>query len=145
MKSEKLFMHVFAVFLWDPSIMANFPTDRIEFTRAFLKCGIDFAGPFMIKTSLRRNAALTKGYACIFVCFVTISVHIELASGLSTQDFLHVSSRFFDKRGKCEVIYSDNATNFVDANRHLKEVHMLIFSEVKRKQREPIKKIIIYI
>jgi len=31
-------------------IMADLPRDRIELIRAFLKCGVDFAGPFMLKT-----------------------------------------------------------------------------------------------
>lgn len=115
-------------------IMANLPNDRIEPARPFLKCGVDFAGPFMLKSSLCRKASLIKGYACIFVCFVTKAVHIELASGLSTQDFLHVLNRFFDRRGKCKVIYSDNATNFVGANRHLKEVNELFKSESHQKK-----------
>lgn len=47
-------------------IMGNLPTERVEPTRAFLSCGIDFAGPFMIKTSMRRNAPLVKGYVFLF-------------------------------------------------------------------------------
>jgi transposase InsO family protein len=109
-------------------IMADLPRDRIEPARAFLKCGVDFAGPFLLKTGIRRNAPLIKGYACIFVCFTTKAVHIELVSGLSTKDFLQALNRFFDRRGICQTIYSDNATNFVGANRHLKEIYELFWS-----------------
>jgi hypothetical protein len=42
-------------------IMADLPVNGIEPAHAFLKCGVGFAGPFMLKTSSRRNASLTKG------------------------------------------------------------------------------------
>eukprot|EP00102_Acyrthosiphon_pisum_P024198 XP_016661408.1 PREDICTED: uncharacterized protein LOC107884242 [Acyrthosiphon pisum] len=107
-------------------IMGNLPRDRVEAqSRAFKICGVDFAGPIMVKQSLRRNAPATKGYACIFVCFATKAVHIEVVIDLSTKSFLNALSRFFDRRGKCATIYSDNATNFVGANRYLKEVYQL--------------------
>ncbi|XP_060846095.1 uncharacterized protein LOC132925744 [Rhopalosiphum padi] len=102
-------------------IMGQLPADRVEPARAFLKCGIDFAGPFLIKSSLRRNAPLSKSYVCIFVCFTTKATHLELVSDLSTQAFIGALNRFFDRRGKSSVIYSDNATNFAGANNKLKE------------------------
>jgi len=107
-------------------IMGNLPRERVETqSRAFQICGVDFAGPIMVKQSLRRNAPTTKGYVCIFVCFAIKAVHIEVAIDLSTKSFLNALNRFFDRRGKCATIYSDNATNFVGANRHLKEVYQL--------------------
>lgn len=110
-------------------IMGDLPTDRVEPGRAFLKCGINFAGPFLIKTSLRRGAPLKKGYVCVFVCFATKAVHIELVGDLSTMSFINALNRFFDRRGKSSTIYTDNATNFVGANRKLKEWYNLIHSE----------------
>lgn len=59
-------------------IMGNLPSDRVELGRPFLKCGVDFAGPFYIKSSLLRRAPLIKSYACVFVCFATKAIHIEL-------------------------------------------------------------------
>jgi hypothetical protein len=41
-------------------IMADLPTKRLEPNRPFKKCGVDYAGPISIKTSLRRNAAVLK-------------------------------------------------------------------------------------
>jgi len=41
--------------------------------------------------------------------------------------FLNALNRFFDRRGKSAVTYSDNATDFVGANRKLKEIRQLLF------------------
>ncbi|KAF0729511.1 Integrase catalytic domain-containing protein, partial [Aphis craccivora] len=115
-------------------IMGNLPMERVEPTRAFLRCGIYYAGPFMIKTSMRRNAPLVKGYVCIFVCFSTKAVHIELVGELSTAAFINALNRFFDRRGRSTTIFTDNATNFVGANRKMKEWSDLFNSEQHKKK-----------
>ncbi|XP_050059880.1 uncharacterized protein LOC126555421 [Aphis gossypii] len=110
-------------------IMGDLPRDRIEPERAFKICGVDFAGPIMIKTSLRRNAPMTKAYICVFVCFVTKAIHVELVGDLTTNAFLSALRRFWSRRGICNTIYSDNGTNFVGANRQLKELRDLFLSK----------------
>lgn len=104
--------------------MGNLPKQRIEPSRPFSVCGVVFAGPLMIKTSLRRNAALSKGYICVFICFATKAVPIELVGDLTS-----ALKRFCDRRGKCTNIYSDNAKNFIGANRQLQELSNLIHTE----------------
>lgn len=86
-------------------IMGDLPSDHVEPARPFLKCGVDFAGPSFIKSSLLRKAPLIKSYACVFVCFATKAVHIELVSDLTTQSFLNDLNRFFDRRGRSSAIY----------------------------------------
>jgi len=110
-------------------IMGNLPKQRIKPSRPFSVCGIDFDGPFMIKSSLRRNALMTKGYLCVFVCFATKVIHLELVCDLSTQAFINALKRFTSRRGLCSDIYSDNATNFVGANRRLSELKGLFHNE----------------
>lgn len=110
-------------------IMGDFPRQRIETCRLFSICGVDFAGPFLIKSSLRRNAPSNKGYICIFVCFATKAVHIELVCDLTTQAFLNALKRFISRRGICSHIFSDNVTNFVGANRRLSELTKLFHKE----------------
>jgi len=107
-------------------IMGDLPKDRVEPSRAFLKCGIDYAGPFLLKSGLRKNSPIIKAYVCLFICFSTRAVHLELVSDLSTDAFLRALNRFFDRRGRSLVMYSDNATNFVGANRQLKELYELL-------------------
>lgn len=115
-------------------ILGNLPAPRIEVANhAFLTSGVDFAGPILIKNSLRRNAPTSKCYICVFVCFFSKAVHIELVGDLTTNSFLAALRRFWARRGIGNVIYSDNGTNFVGANRRLKELRDLFKSEIHKK------------
>ncbi|KAF0751341.1 Integrase catalytic domain-containing protein [Aphis craccivora] len=80
-------------------IMDDLPKVRVEPSRAFSKVGVNFAGPFYIKASLRRNAPTNKAYACIWVCLATKAVHVEVVGDLTTQFFLNTLQRFCDRRG----------------------------------------------
>ncbi|XP_018400322.1 PREDICTED: uncharacterized protein LOC108777840 [Cyphomyrmex costatus] len=99
--------------------MGDLPTTRITTSRPFLNTGIDYGGPFTIKISRNKT---DKAYICIFVCFTTRAIHLELAVDLSTQAFIRALQRFIARRGKCANLYSDNAKNFIDANNELREV-----------------------
>ena len=103
--------------------MGNLPESRITPQRPFYSCGIDFAGPFNLKDGKLRNRKIVKGYMCLFVCFVTKAVHIELVSDLSTDAFLNCLKRFVSRRGLCKHVYTDNGTNFVGANNELVKIH----------------------
>ena len=105
--------------------MGNLPKARVTPKRAFYTCGVDYAGPFQIRIILRSKTTL-KAYICVFVCFVTKAVHIELARDLSTDAFLNCLRRFVSRRGKCQHIYSDNGTNFVGARNRLNELSRLL-------------------
>ncbi|XP_050522540.1 uncharacterized protein LOC126895093 [Daktulosphaira vitifoliae] len=107
-------------------IMGDLPKDRVEPARAFVKCGVDFAGPVFVRSSLRRNAPKTKAYISIWVCLVTKAIHIELVGDLTAESFLNALRRFCDRRGYCTDVYSDNGKNFVAVNRQLREVHELL-------------------
>ena len=60
-------------------------------------------------------------YGCLFTCLVTRAVHLEVTFSLSTDSFIMCLRRFIARRGKPTVIYSDNGTNFVAANRELRK------------------------
>ncbi|KAH8347595.1 hypothetical protein KR059_011158, partial [Drosophila kikkawai] len=75
-------------------IMAALPSDRVTFTPAFTITGVDFAGPFDLKTSAIRSSHILKGYVAVFVCFSTKAVHLESVSELSTKAFLATFERF---------------------------------------------------
>lgn len=60
-------------------VMGNLPASRVTpVSRAFLTCGVDYAGPFLLKPTVHSQTTI-KSYMCIFVCFTTKAVHIELA------------------------------------------------------------------
>jgi transposase InsO family protein len=52
---------------------------------------------------------------------VTRAVFLELVPSLSTSNFLLALQKFISLYRKPEVIHSDNGTNFVDAERELRE------------------------
>ena len=68
-----------------------------------------------------RKPTRIKMYACVFVCFSTRAIHLELLSDKSTQAFLAGFRRFCFRRGCPSLMYSDNGTNFVGADRELRE------------------------
>lgn len=108
--------------------MGDLPSSRVQQARPFLNCGVDYCGPFQLKQSLVRNRGIVKVYLALFVCFSTKAVHIEVVSNLTADAFLAALRRFIARRGNIANIYSDNGTNFVKANRELKELHELFKS-----------------
>jgi hypothetical protein len=101
----------------------NLPAHRVQPGRPFQTCGVDYAGPVLIRESRGRGKrALLKSYIAIFVCFTTKAIHIELVTELTTAEFLAALRRFVARRGLPQNIYSDNATNFVGANNELIEL-----------------------
>ena len=81
--------------------MGALPKDRTV-RRAFTN-----AGPFLIKTYYGRKCRLYKGYVCIFVCFATRAIHLELVSDLTTQAFLATLTRFVSQRGTPDKVFSE--------------------------------------
>ena len=103
--------------------MAALPPERVNFSLPFTYTGVDFAGPFNLKTSNLRNTKLIKGYAAIFVCFATRAVHLEVCSDLSTDAFLACFDRFVGRRGFPKTMFSDNGRNFLGASVSLLKSH----------------------
>jgi len=101
-------------------LMAPLPRERVIVGRAFSKTGVDYCGPIMVRSGLRKVSPI-KSYICVFVCMATRAVHLELVSSLSTEDFIATLSRFMARRGQCSTLYSDNGTNFVGAYRILQK------------------------
>ena len=60
---------------------------------------------------------------------VTRAVHIEVAHDMSADSFLMAFHRFVARRGKPNVIYSDNGSNFTAAKKELREEVAAINSE----------------
>jgi hypothetical protein len=103
-------------------LMGDLPSSRVNPGRPFLTCGVDYAGPFELKAMAGRCKTTYKAYLAVFVCFSTRAMHLEVASSLSSDAFLADLRRFISRRGKPSHIYSDCGTNFVGANRELKEM-----------------------
>jgi hypothetical protein len=105
--------------------MGDLAEARITESRPFTNVGIDYCGPFYIKERRDRNREKVKVYVAIFICLATKVVYIELVSDLITDAFIAALRRFISRRGHCATIWSDNGTNFVGANKELKELRAL--------------------
>lgn len=96
--------------------MGDLPVSRVtESQRPFVSVAIDYAGPFNTKSSLLRNAKIVKSYLCVFVCFTTKAVHLEVVSDLTTEAFFATLKRFVSRRGLPKEIWSDSGSNFKGA------------------------------
>ncbi|XP_075162899.1 uncharacterized protein LOC142235534 [Haematobia irritans] len=100
-------------------LMGVLPPERTTLTRPFTNTGLDFAGPFEIKNYAARSCTITKGYVCVFICFSTRAIHLELTSSLSAPAFLACFHRFTSRRGCPLNLYSDNGKTFVCASKTL--------------------------
>ncbi|XP_053969189.1 uncharacterized protein LOC128870561 [Anastrepha ludens] len=109
-------------------IMADLPEDRVNSSYAFMVTGVDYCGPFQYKNEIRNKQPI-KCYICIFICFATKAVHLELVADLSTKAFLNALKRFILTRCRPTRIWSDNATNFVGAKNEMAELKRLFLSE----------------
>lgn len=111
-------------------IIGPLPKDRVQPSRPFFVTGVDFAGPIVTLVNKGRGRKTNKSYVSLFVCFATKAIHLEATSELTTAAFLATLRRFVARRGCPQHIYSDNGTNFVGANRELKEICKFIQNEV---------------
>lgn len=111
-------------------IMGNIPASRFSTNFPFETTGVDYGGPFEIKASNLRNAKIVKCYLCLFVCFSTKAVHLEIVSSLSSDSFILTLRRFIARRGIPRKLYSDNGRNFLGAKSELNELgHFLTSHE----------------
>lgn len=62
------------------------------------------------------------------MCLTTKAIHLELASDLSSEDFLKAFRRFLARRGNCSHIFSDNGTNCKGAARIINYMNKLLRS-----------------
>lgn len=100
-------------------IMGDLPPERLmAFHPAFSQTGTDCFGPITCKDR-RRTISM---YGVIFLCLTTKAIHIEAVSSLDTNDFIQGLLRFVALRGKVDRIRSDNGSNYLGAERALREL-----------------------
>lgn len=98
--------------------MADLPHNRITPDEPpFSRVGLDCFGPFEVK----RGRTVIKRYGLIFTCLAIRAIHLEVLSSLDTDSFINGFRRFIARRGQVLEIRSDNGTNFVGAERELRQ------------------------
>lgn len=81
----------------------------------FTNVGINYFGPIEV----RKGRGTVKHYGVIFTCLSSRAVHLEVAHSLDT--CINTLRRFMSRRGQVTHIQSNNATNFIGAERELRE------------------------
>ncbi|GFY08370.1 integrase catalytic domain-containing protein [Trichonephila clavipes] len=107
--------------------MADLPAARVTACRVFSQAGIDYCGPFQLKTFSGKCRQIRKVYVCVFICFTVKAIHLEIVSDLTTEAFLAALKRFVARRGRPIEIHSDNGRNFVGANNELRKIQKALF------------------
>ena len=82
------------------------PTERVNVSRPFEHCGIDYFGPYRLKSFEE------KCYGLIFSCMTTRAIHLEMTSSLSADKTMLAMRRFISRRGCPGSVLSDNAKQF---------------------------------
>lgn len=108
--------------------VASLPSNRVKDAAVFEVTGIDLGGPLYLLDE-------KKAWFVIFTCAVYRAVHLELVSSLSTEGFIQALRRFIARRGRPEVIYTDNGTNFVGTENLMEKLNweeIVSHTEVRR-------------
>ncbi|GBP61986.1 hypothetical protein EVAR_40994_1 [Eumeta japonica] len=103
-------------------LMGQLPVHRVTPSRPFLHSGIDYAGPFFLKTWQGHNARQYKAWIALFVCESTSAIHLELVTDYSTDAFIAAYKRFTARRGICATLRSDCGTNLKGADSELRNL-----------------------
>ena len=109
-----------------PQLLGQLPLERVTPGTVFERVGVDYVGPFHIKYGMVREPTIVKAYMCFFVPLSVKAVHLEAVSDLTSEAFVASLRRFIARRGYPSLIWSDNGTNFVGANRELKEPNKFV-------------------
>ena len=94
------------------------PAGRVAKAKPFQVCGVDYSGALSVKS----NDGLIKAYIVLFTCAITRAIHLEVVYSLSEEDFLRAFIKFSSRRSFPQILYSDNASNFVATSNTLEQV-----------------------
>ena len=97
--------------------MSDLPDDRLEPSAPFTYVGVDYFGPWIVKEGRKEM----KRYGVIFTCLSSRAIHLETANSLDTSSFINALRRFISIRGPVRQLRSDRGTNFIGAERELRE------------------------
>lgn len=98
--------------------MANLPRARLAaYVAPFSFTGLDYFGPLFVTVSRHKE----KRYGALFTCLTVRAVHIEIVNSLNTSSCIMAIRNFTARRGIPIEFFSDNGTNFVGAERELRQ------------------------
>lgn len=95
--------------------MAPVPKERTLIGRPFTNVALDYFGPMLVP----KEDGDKKVWCCIFTCFSTRAVHLELVEDMTSSEFLNALKRLTARHGQPNTLYSDNAKQFKAAEKEL--------------------------
>ena len=122
--------------LYAPPI-APLPSLRIDRPVPFQCVGVDFYGPIMTKHVCKEKECPhaekeEKTWGCVFTCFITRAVHLDIVGNMTTKEFLACFTRMIARRGCPTYIFSDCAKTFKAADKELRALYKAIdFNQVE--------------
>ena len=97
----------------------SLPKSRTQGSRPFQIIGVD-----SIRYTSRAKTE-SKAYLALYACSLTRAVHLDLLKSLETFEFIGSLKRFIARRGRPEIIYSDNGSTFKAADKWLKRFNKM--------------------
>ena len=86
----------------------------------FKVIGADYAGLIYCKTKSKREV---KVYILLFTCSVSRVIHLEILTIQTTGEFIKALKRLVARRGRPQIIYSDNAKKFTAAEKWINKIN----------------------
>ena len=104
-------------------LMASLPAERLDVRDPLVlsHCMTDLIGPILVKDSDRRNSKASKKWVVLLCCMVSRYIIAEIVDDLSCAEFIRALSNI-NNRHFCLIknLFSDNATNFVAADKEVR-------------------------
>jgi hypothetical protein len=80
-------------------LMGQLHLAKVTVARPFLNAGIDYAGPFEIKSGNMKSKTATKCYVAWFISMATKAIRLELVSNLTPEAFIAALEHFIARIG----------------------------------------------
>ena len=99
-------------------IMSDLLKERLAFRSSpFMNTSFDKFEPFYV--TVHRTTETKWGF--LFTCITTRTVHVEIVTSMDTRSSVMGVEWFATRRGTPALILSDNDTNFIEAEKELRE------------------------
>ena len=99
--------------------VGNLPKDRTVGQRPFQVAGTDYAGPICYKKGSSKDA---KAYILLIACSLTGAVHFVVLPDFTVTEFKQTFKKYMARRGRPEIICSDNAKTFCADSKWTKKI-----------------------
>ena len=94
---------------------------RVEGSEAFESVGTDLAGPLLTEYTPGEKET-HKVWIVIFTCSLSRAVHLEIMQNMGAEQFIMKLRRFISRRGKPNLMITDNAKTFQKSKEILQEL-----------------------